>query len=398
MDRSALYRFSELTGVNIVFEDADSSLTAYFENIEGSPLMQDEDLRGWLRIGADERRAPYLFEAGNHVYFSTFSYGGGWLYVGPMCRGRLDASQRAAFFRGHHVEPEKTSPLRGFTLRQIRDITYLAATLLKGTEVEEEEAILLESEKLSEERLRRERHDSASRTEEARDEEIYHHTYYEEQQITQAILEGRDKDAIRISERLDSTSGVLSNANLPHWRSLAIVCIALVTRVAINAGVSPTNAYALSDYYINKCNEATEPGPNLYFRNKCIEDLCALVRKVQLRETGSGYTGKCKDYIQKHFREKITLEDIAAPLGISTGYLSREFKKNTGVTVQDYINQVRVERASNLLIYSDFTLSAIADYVHFPTQSYFGKMFKRYKGMTPNEFRKQHRVNEFWQY
>ena len=398
MGRSAMHRFSELTGVNIVYEDTDGMLTAYFDNLEGSPLMQDETLRDRLREGTNGRRKPYLVQDSDPVYFSAFSYGGGTLYVGPMSRGRFDPLRRSAFFRAHHVDPEKTSPLRSFTLRQIRDITFLAATLLKGAEVEDAEANLPDAERFSEEWLRKERHDSASRAEEARDAEIYHHTYYEEQQITQAILEGRDKDAIRISEQLDSTSGVLSNVDLPHWRSLATVCIALVTRVAISAGVPPTNAYALSDYYINKCNASTEPGPNLYFRNKCIEDLCVMVREVQSRDMGSGYAGKCKDYVQKHFRDKICLEDIAAPLGISTGYLTREFKKETGVTVQDYINQVRVERAANLLIYSDFTLSAIADYVHFPTQSYFGKMFKRYKGMTPNEFRKKHRVSEFWQH
>ena len=56
-----------------------------------------------------------------------------------------------------------------------------------------------------------------------------------------------------------------------------------------------------------------------------------------------------------------------------------------------------MERASNLLVYSDLTLSAIAEYVHFPTQSYFGKIFKQLKGMTPNNYRKQHRTSEFWE-
>ena len=54
--------------------------------------------------------------------------------------------------------------------------------------------------------------------------------------------------------------------------------------------------------------------------------------------------------IRKHFREKIYVEDIASALGISEGYLSRVFKKETGGSIQDYVNQVRVNRAADLLI------------------------------------------------
>ena len=55
--------------------------------------------------------------------------------------------------------------------------------------------------------------------------------------------------------------------------------------------------------------------------------------------------------------------------------------------MQDFINEERVFRASNLLMYSDLSLSEVAEYVHFPSQSYFGKVFKQVKGMTPKAFR-----------
>ena len=63
--------------------------------------------------------------------------------------------------------------------------------------------------------------------------------------------------------------------------------------------------------------------------------------------------------------------------------------------LQDYINEVRVERSANLLIYSDEPLSMIAEYVNFPSQSYFGRIFKEKKGMTPRQYREKYKPAEF---
>jgi AraC-like DNA-binding protein len=54
-----------------------------------------------------------------------------------------------------------------------------------------------------------------------------------------------------------------------------------------------------------------------------------------------------------------------------------------------------VERAANLLIYSEEELSKIAEYVNFPSQSYFGKTFKKRKGMTPKQYRDTYKPTEF---
>ena len=85
---------------------------------------------------------------------------------------------------------------------------------------------------------------------------------------------------------------------------------------------------------------------------------------------------------------------MAESLGISEGYLSRLFRQETGACFQDHINEERVARAANLLLYSELSLSEIAEYVSFPNQSYFGKIFKKYKNMTPKKFRDTYRNRE----
>ena len=163
--------------------------------------------------------------------------------------------------------------------------------------------------------------------------------------------------------------------------------IALAARAAIDGGVSPETAYRLSGYYIKKCDEAQDPAHMLHHRNRALEELTVRVAEKLNKPRTSGYVEQCRDYIRKHYREKIYLEDAAESIGISPTYLSHLFKKETGTCFQDFINEERVFRAANLLIYSDLSLPDIAHYVGFPNQSYMGKMFKKYKGMTPRTYR-----------
>ena len=78
-------------------------------------------------------------------------------------------------------------------------------------------------------------------------------------------------------------------------------------------------------------------------------------------------------------------------LKISESHLSRAIHHETGVTLQEYVVKVRIERASNLLRYSEESISTIGDYVGFPSQSYFGAVFRKFTGLTPRAFREANR-------
>ena len=63
--------------------------------------------------------------------------------------------------------------------------------------------------------------------------------------------------------------------------------------------------------------------------------------------------------------------------------------------IQEYIQKTRVERAANLLKYSEASLTEISDYVCFNSQSHFGSVFKKYMNMTPGEYRNRYKQKEF---
>ena len=95
-------------------------------------------------------------------------------------------------------------------------------------------------------------------------------------------------------------------------------------------------------------------------------------------------------YITIHLHEKITLENAADAVGLSPCHLSRIFKKEVGMSIVDYVQKERVEAAKHMLVNSDETLASISQYLYFSTQSYFIRIFKKYTGVTPGQYRRSH--------
>lgn len=92
--------------------------------------------------------------------------------------------------------------------------------------------------------------------------------------------------------------------------------------------------------------------------------------------------------IRKEYASPLTLEELAEASGMSPKYFCRFFNSMTGKTPIDYLNYYRVECAADHLLYSEESVTDIALSCGFNDLSYFVKTFKRYKGLTPKQFRK----------
>lgn len=99
---------------------------------------------------------------------------------------------------------------------------------------------------------------------------------------------------------------------------------------------------------------------------------------------------KLKDvlsYIRKNIDKNITLEELAQVSGMSPRYFCRVFKSMTGRTPIEYVNYYRIETASQMLITTGESVTDIALNCGFNDMSYFSKMFKKLKGISPSKFR-----------
>lgn len=107
----------------------------------------------------------------------------------------------------------------------------------------------------------------------------------------------------------------------------------------------------------------------------------------------AGYTvavRKCLRSLDINYARQITLESAAQQIGLTPAYLSRIFKKETGCTFSQYLNQIRIAKAKDLLRYSHLSLSDIAQQTGYGDQSYFTRVFRRITGISPGNYRKKH--------
>jgi AraC-like DNA-binding protein len=94
-------------------------------------------------------------------------------------------------------------------------------------------------------------------------------------------------------------------------------------------------------------------------------------------------------FIQNNFQNKIYLKEVADLIYLTESNFCKFFKKATGKTYSDYVNEIRINEASRLLIQSDKTISQISFECGFETLSYFNRVFLNKKGITPSLHRKR---------
>ncbi|GEM_PF-5854976 len=94
------------------------------------------------------------------------------------------------------------------------------------------------------------------------------------------------------------------------------------------------------------------------------------------------------DYIEKHYTNKINLEEISSQCNMSPFHFTREFKKLFGMTPMLMVTDVRLQRAKQLLLDSNVSITEVASIIGFYDVGHFSKVFKQKNGYTPLQFRK----------
>lgn len=379
------------TGIFCVQE---GRIFSYEENPEYNPIYNDETLRRRLAGGAGAQDAPVIVKDDFYVFYIGVKGEDACYLMGPLAAQVMGRVERHRFYYFYGIDAKWEKGLHYHTLMEILQIAGMFAKLITGREYTDQQ--LVDANDLALDNMEDEWREQIRFDIKSEDEDIYRHSYQEERRILEKIKEGNVEDAVRLSKEMDMNIGRLGESEIEHWRNLSIVATTLCARAAIEGGVVPSAAYRLSGFYINKCTACKDITQILVYRNHAIEELAKRVREQKGKRHTSSYIEQCKDYVYSHYRDKIYLDEIADLLGISGSYLSRLFKKETGVSLQDFINDVRVEKAANLLIYSEEKLPGIAEYVNFPSQSYFGKIFKQKMQMTPKQYRELHKPAEFY--
>ena len=185
----------------------------------------------------------------------------------------------------------------------------------------------------------------------------------------------------------DSMQGKLSADPLRNAKYLFVVSTSLASRFVVEAGVPLETAYAISDLYIQRADEMDNINEIRNLLKGLYRTYVDEVNKVKKKNTLSKSVMLCLNYIDSHFNEKITVEELAAYVELNPRYLTALFKKEIGKTITEYISTKRVEVAQSLLARTEYTYAQIAYSLSFCSQSHFSKVFREHTGYTPRQYR-----------
>ncbi|MHB1483425.1 MAG: AraC family transcriptional regulator [Saccharofermentanales bacterium] len=145
--------------------------------------------------------------------------------------------------------------------------------------------------------------------------------------------------------------------------------------------------------YMNKYN-----GYLQLIRSNLIEIIIVSMRKYQaansMNSNDSNYDAinLIERYISGNYNKNISLNEIAGKLNLSANYVSHFFKKNTGITISDYIQKARINNACRLLLNTDYKVSEISHIVGYNDYKFFNEIFRKHINSSPLQYKKMNRL------
>lgn len=224
------------------------------------------------------------------------------------------------------------------------------------------------------------------------------HNPYDQEFREQMSIENGNIAGLResLAEDYIGSIGTLAKDPLRQAKNHAIVLITLASRSAIRGGLSHEISYSFSDSYIQKIEECKDPISAMQLARDAEFQYAAMVHELKEQQKGTPVTEKnphvrrCKNYIYSHLYDKLTVQSLAVALDLNANYLSGLFQKYEGISLSRYILREKIERAKNLLTYSEYSYIEIAAYLGFSSQSHLGAQFKNITGCTLHQYRSRY--------
>ena len=223
-----------------------------------------------------------------------------------------------------------------------------------------------------------------------REYSIYHLEYEKEMSFYKAVQKGDVELVKKLMLPLKNEKlGSLSKNSLQNLKYHLVVLISMLTRFAIEGGMNPESAYTLSDIYIQQVDQLASEEEIEKIHKKIIFDYTNRMAKIDKTLCFSKKVIKTMDYIYDNIQSKIRISDIAKKIDINPNYLCELFKKETGISINNFIKKKKIEAAEKLLIYEDFSVAELADIFGFASSSHFIESFKTETGLTPKVYKQK---------
>lgn len=306
------------------------------------------------------------------------------LLIGPSLLEKRSPNELSPLFLSLGLEEsqaegaaEAAALLPVYSLRQLADLSYLLASCLSEEEIE---APLLPFEE-------REAKGPSIEPDRPISEQAANSSLQSEKAIRGFIVAG-DVEGFSswVSKLPKTTFGHLANEPLRETKNIFICATTTSSRAAIEGGMSPALALSASDRFILKAEKCLTPSEVFRLQFDMVKYYVEEVAKLNQGKPMSDLLRKVSSYCQRHRGEVLRVEGLSEEISWSRSYLSTRFKKETGMTIVEYFHRYKCEEAKRLLK-AGISLSDISARLAFSSPSHFSRVFKKYAGISPKDYR-----------
>lgn len=311
----------------------------------------------------------------------------GCFMAGPIIMGDLKESSIANIFSLNHIHfdafPKAILFLRNIKVFKPKEVSHLA-NLFWGSIL----AAITPNEDYSSinSQYKEQRNIGQNLQKYKKENKSMPYPYDLENQLFERVKEGDTKESLEILKNLMGQISMIEAGDLSSIKTKMLSICTILSRLATERTSLPQEQAESYYYDMNALNKAVS------FHELSI--LTAnLVDNIAQAIATSSYSGSSQiirlaiQNINENYKNKISLKTVANHLHTNPSYLSMLFKQEMGVTFTDYLNQVRINRSCELLTNTSLSLIDVSLQAGFDDQSYFSKVFKKIKGVTPKSYR-----------
>lgn len=216
--------------------------------------------------------------------------------------------------------------------------------------------------------------------------------YLRENELLQAVAQGLShKGEVMLSHFSHLAFEQRTPDALRNVKNYCIIMNTLLRKAAEQGGVHPLYLDRTSSEFARRIEQMTSVNAVTDMMNEMYYSYCRLVNRHSIRQYSLPIR-RVITYIDSDLTADLSLKALAASQNISPGYLSTLFKKETGVTVTEFVNRRRVRQAIRLLNSGHLQVQTIARLCGIPDVNYFSKVFKKQTGKSPQEYRKTRKI------
>lgn len=212
--------------------------------------------------------------------------------------------------------------------------------------------------------------------------------YQKESNLMKAVSEGKlhKINGISTAAYMGGATPRISDS-LRNRKNYLIILNTLLRKAAGQGGVHPLHLHRTSSVFAKKIESVASLQESLGLQSQMMREYCLLVKKHSLHPY-SPLVGKVITLISYDLTADLSLKNLAAGLSVNPTYLSSLFSKEMGCTLTGYVNRKRMEKAVSLLQTTKLPVNQIAFECGISDTNYFIKLFKKFAGTTPTDYRR----------